>query len=60
MAQTVCYVCGGLAGPFAVGLVHQWTGGWDAVGLLFAAMAGIGIAAAMGAGRPLTVDNPHL
>ena len=45
MAQTVCYIAGGLAGPFAVGLVHQWTGGWAGVGVLFVVMAAFGIAA---------------
>jgi CP family cyanate transporter-like MFS transporter len=57
MAQTVCYVCGGLFGPFAVGLVHQWSGGWNAVGILFAAVGAIAIAAAWGAGRAGTTDN---
>ena len=59
MANTVCYIAGGLAGPFAVGLVHQMTGGWAGVGILFAVMAAIGMAAGMGAGRPLFVDKPQ-
>jgi len=56
MAQTICYVVGGLIGPFAVGLVHQWSGGWPAVAILFVAIAAVGIWAGWGAGRPLTVD----
>jgi CP family cyanate transporter-like MFS transporter len=59
MAQTICYVLGGLFGPFAVGLVRQWSGGWSAVGILFVAIASIAAAAGWGAGRPLTVGTPE-
>ncbi|MGH6981532.1 MAG: CynX/NimT family MFS transporter, partial [Stellaceae bacterium] len=57
MANTICYIAGGLAGPFAVGLVHQVTGGWAGVAALFLVMAGIGMAAGLGAGRPRVVDQ---
>jgi len=60
MANTVCYIAGGLAGPFAVGLVHQITGGWAGVAVLFALMAGVGMAAGLGAGRKLVVDRRPL
>jgi MFS transporter, CP family, cyanate transporter len=56
MSQTVCYVVGGLLGPFAVGLIHDWTGGWPAVGVLFVAVYGVAIVAALGAGRAGTVE----
>jgi CP family cyanate transporter-like MFS transporter len=43
-------------GPFAVGLVHDLTGGWDALGWIFAVL-GIGaIAFGLGAGRALHVQ----
>jgi CP family cyanate transporter-like MFS transporter len=57
MAQTVCYVLGGLIGPFAVGLVRHWSGGWHAVGALFIAIAAVASVAGWGAGRALTVDT---
>lgn len=57
MANTVCYIGGGLAGPFAVGLVHDISGGWAGVAVLFAVMSAIGVAAGLGAGRPLVVDR---
>ncbi|MNO09287.1 hypothetical protein D3C81_2323530 [compost metagenome] len=43
-------------GPFAVGLVHDLTGGWDAVGWIFAVL-GIGaIGFGLKAGRNLHVQ----
>ncbi|MCF4994030.1 CynX/NimT family MFS transporter [Pseudomonas syringae] len=43
-------------GPFAVGVVHDWTGGWNAVGWIFG-VVGIGaILAGLGAGRALYVQ----
>ncbi len=55
MAQGVGYTLAS-AGPFAVGLVHDLTGGWAAVGWIFAAL-GIGaILFGLGAGRALHVQ----
>lgn len=43
-------------GPFAVGLVHDLTAGWSAVGWIFAVL-GIGaIVFGLGAGRALHVQ----
>ncbi|AZL70363.1 CynX/NimT family MFS transporter [Pseudomonas oryziphila] len=55
MAQGVGYTLAS-TGPFAVGLVHDLTGGWDALGWIFAVL-GIGaIAFGLGAGRALHVQ----
>ncbi|SER33757.1 CynX/NimT family MFS transporter [Pseudomonas soli] len=54
MAQGVGYTLASM-GPFAVGLVHDLTGGWSAVGWIFAVL-GIGaIVFGLGAGRALHV-----
>ncbi|KAF1028739.1 MAG: putative transporter YycB [Pseudomonas sp.] len=55
MAQGVGYTLASL-GPFAVGLVHDWTGGWAAVGWIFAVIGLGGIVAGIGAGRALYVS----
>jgi len=39
-----------------VGLVHDWTGGWNAVGWVFAVIGLGAIAAGLGAGRSLYVN----
>ncbi|MFC6521817.1 CynX/NimT family MFS transporter [Undibacterium arcticum] len=50
MAQTVGYVLAA-GGPLMVGLIHGWTGGFNATGALFV-LIGLGAAAAgLGAGR---------
>ncbi|MNJ46008.1 Inner membrane transport protein YeaN [compost metagenome] len=55
MAQGVGYTLASM-GPFAVGLVHDLTGGWDAVGWIFAVL-GIGaIGFGLKAGRNLHVQ----
>ncbi|MCU7241530.1 CynX/NimT family MFS transporter [Pseudomonas peradeniyensis] len=55
MAQGVGYTLASM-GPFAVGLVHDLTGGWSAVGWIFAVL-GIGaILFGLGAGRALHVQ----
>ncbi|RWU25369.1 cyanate transporter [Pseudomonas alkylphenolica] len=55
MAQGVGYTLASM-GPFAVGLVHDLTGGWNAVGWIFAVL-GIGaIAFGLKAGRNLHVQ----
>ena len=55
MAQGIGYTVAPM-GPFAVGLVHELTGGWNAVGWIFA-VVGIGaIIAGLGAGRAKYVN----
>lgn len=54
MAQGIGYTLAA-AGPFAVGLVHDLTGGWSAISWIFAVL-GIGATVAgLGAGRALYV-----
>jgi CP family cyanate transporter-like MFS transporter len=50
MAQGFGYTLASL-GPFAVGLVHDWTGGWSAIGWIFAVIGLGAIIAGLGAGR---------
>jgi CP family cyanate transporter-like MFS transporter len=55
MTQSVGYVMGALAGPLAVGLVHDAFGGWPPVGILFAVITLGAAICALGAGRVRTV-----
>lgn len=55
MAQGIGYTLASM-GPFAVGLVHDWTGGWSAVGWIFAVLGCGAIVAGLGAGRALYVQ----
>ncbi|WP_025131603.1 CynX/NimT family MFS transporter [Pseudomonas sp. PH1b] len=55
MAQGIGYTLASM-GPFAVGLVHDWTGGWNAVGWIFAVLGSGAIIAGLGAGRALHVQ----
>ncbi|MEN5091545.1 CynX/NimT family MFS transporter [Pseudomonas protegens] len=55
MAQGIGYTLASM-GPFAVGLVHDWTGGWNAVGWIFAVLGSGAIIAGLGAGRSLYVQ----
>ncbi|MCG8294464.1 MULTISPECIES: CynX/NimT family MFS transporter [Pseudomonas] len=54
MAQGVGYTLASM-GPFAVGLVHDFTGGWSAVGWIFAVLGAGAILFGLGAGRALHV-----
>jgi CP family cyanate transporter-like MFS transporter len=54
MAQGVGYTLASM-GPFAVGLVHDMTGGWAAVGWIFAVLGVGAIVFGLGAGRALHV-----
>jgi len=54
MAQGVGYTLASM-GPFAVGLVHDLTGGWAAVGWIFAVLGVGAIVFGLGAGRALHV-----
>jgi MFS transporter, CP family, cyanate transporter len=51
LAQTVGYVFGGLAGPFAVGVIYDWTGSWTVVSLFFVAVSVASLLSGIGAGR---------
>jgi MFS transporter, CP family, cyanate transporter len=55
MAQGVGYTLASM-GPFAVGLVHDLTGGWAAVGWIFAVLGVGAILFGLGAGRSLHVQ----
>ncbi|CRM50137.1 CynX/NimT family MFS transporter [Pseudomonas sp. 35 E 8] len=54
MAQGIGYTLASM-GPLAVGLVHDWTGVWAAVGWIFAVIGVGAIVAGLGAGRALYV-----
>ncbi|WP_020192508.1 CynX/NimT family MFS transporter [Pseudomonas putida] len=55
MAQGVGYTLASM-GPFAVGLVHDLTGGWTAVGWIFAVLGVGAVVFGLGAGRALHVQ----
>ncbi|MGE8068923.1 CynX/NimT family MFS transporter [Pseudomonas sp. NPDC089569] len=55
MAQGFGYTLASM-GPFAVGIVHDWTGGWNAVGWIFGIIGLGAILAGLGAGRALYVQ----
>ncbi|MGW8464883.1 CynX/NimT family MFS transporter [Pseudomonas sp. CLCA07] len=55
MAQGFGYTLASM-GPFAVGIVHDWTGGWTAVGWIFGVIGLSAIIAGLGAGRSLYVQ----
>ena len=54
MAQSVGYTLAAI-GPFLVGVIKSWTGSWDAVRILFVAIAAACMMAGMGAGRNRTI-----
>lgn len=55
MAQGVGYTLASM-GPFAVGLVHDLTGGWTALGWIFAVLGVGAVVFGLGAGRALQVQ----
>lgn len=55
MAQGIGYTIASL-GPFAVGIVHDVTGGWDSIGWIFAVIGLAAVIAGLGAGRALYVE----
>jgi len=55
MTQSVGYVLGAVAGPLAVGLVHDVFGGWPPVSGLFVAITLGASLCALGAGRVRTI-----
>ena len=54
MAQGIGYTLASL-GPLAVGVLHDWTGGWGATGWVFGVIGVGAILAGLGAGRALYV-----
>jgi CP family cyanate transporter-like MFS transporter len=56
MAQTAGYVFGGVAGPFAVGVIYDRTGSWAAVALFFMVVGLASLVCGIGAGRARTVQ----
>ncbi|MDB5526283.1 MAG: cyanate transporter [Rhizobium sp.] len=57
LTQSVGYVVGGLVGPMAVGLVHDWSGGWGAVAVLYVAVGVATLLLGLGAGRARTLNT---
>ncbi|HEV2675299.1 MAG TPA: MFS transporter [Aliidongia sp.] len=57
MAQSVGYTLAAM-GPFAVGLIKAATGSWDAVQVLFLALAAACVIAGLGAGRNRVIELP--
>jgi len=55
MAQGFGYTIASI-GPFAVGIVHDVTGGWDSIGWIFAVIGVAATIAGLGAGRALYVQ----
>lgn len=55
MAQGIGYTIASI-GPFAVGVVHDVTGGWDSIGWIFAVLGVSATIAGLGAGRALYVQ----
>jgi CP family cyanate transporter-like MFS transporter len=57
MAQTVGYIFGGIAGPFAVGVIYGRTGSWAVVSLFYVAVGLASLVCGIGAGRARTVRS---
>ena len=55
MAQGIGYTLASM-GPLAVGVLHDWTGGWGATGWVFGVIGVGAIVAGLGAGRGLYVQ----
>jgi CP family cyanate transporter-like MFS transporter len=53
--QSIGYVVGGLLGPLAVGLIHDWSGSWSVVAVFYAVVGFATLLLALGAGRARTV-----
>jgi CP family cyanate transporter-like MFS transporter len=51
MAQTVGYVLGGVIGPFAVGVIYDWTNSWQIVSVFYLAVGLASLLLGIGAGR---------
>jgi MFS transporter, CP family, cyanate transporter len=58
MAQTVGYIVGGVIGPFAVGVIYDWTGSWQIVSVFYVAVGAASLLLGIGAGRARFVAAP--
>jgi CP family cyanate transporter-like MFS transporter len=56
LAQTVGYVVSALVGPFAVGMIHDWSGSWPVVAVFYSVVGLASLLAGLGAGRARTVQ----
>jgi CP family cyanate transporter-like MFS transporter len=57
LAQSVGYVAGGLIGPMAVGLIHDWSGSWGAVSIFYVAIGAATLLLGLYAGRARTLNT---
>jgi CP family cyanate transporter-like MFS transporter len=58
MAQTFGYIFGGVIGPFAVGVIYDWTGSWQIVSVFYLAVGMASLLFGIGAGSPRFVAAP--
>ena len=58
MAQGVGYTLASL-GPLAVGILHDWSGGWTVLGWLFGGVGLLAMLFGLGAGRALQIRLAH-
>jgi MFS transporter, CP family, cyanate transporter len=57
LTQCVGYFAGGLIGPMAVGLIHDWSGGWSAVAVFYVVVGAVTLLLGLGAGRSRTLNT---
>jgi MFS transporter, CP family, cyanate transporter len=57
MAQTVGYVLSGLFGPFAVGIIYDWTASWSIVSVFYSVVGLASLLLGLGAGRARTIET---
>jgi MFS transporter, CP family, cyanate transporter len=57
MAQTVGYVLSGVFGPFAVGIIYDWTASWSVVSVFYLVVGLASLLLGIGAGRARTIET---
>jgi MFS transporter, CP family, cyanate transporter len=57
MAQTVGYVLSGVFGPFAVGIIYDWTASWSVVSVFYSVVGLASLLLGLGAGRARTIET---
>lgn len=57
MAQTVGYVLSGVFGPFAVGIIYDWTASWSVVSVFYLAVGLASLLLGIGAARARTLET---
>lgn len=55
LAQSIGYLLAGLIGPFAVGVIYDWTGSWPVVAVFYSAVGLASLIFGLGAGRARTL-----